>query len=224
MATQIEHEYWDDRSQTFDRDNPYIVGPGLNAEIKAWLQKQFADTDLVLELGCGTGAFSEAVAPVVKHLTATDVSEPMLQQASAKLGQYSNIRLQKQDACHTSFDESAFDVVFMVNLLHIVQAPALILHECRRVVKNGGKVIVVDITPQGAPLLAKIGLGIRYLARWGLPPAANRNMSLTELANLMQGAGFLVKEQTLIGTDLKAACLTGCKQALPTKTSEDKTA
>lgn len=222
MATQIEHEYWDDRSQTFDQDNPYIVGAGLNDEIKAWLQKQFARTDTVLELGCGTGAFSEAVAPLVKHLTATDVSEPMLQQASVKLGQYGHVMIQKEDALHMSFGEAAFDAVFMVNLLHIVQSPALILNECRRVVKGGGKVIVIDITLRGAPLLEKIGMVIRYMARWGLPPASNRNMSLDELAGLMQEAGFLVKDRILIGTSIKAACLTGYKQALPTNSPLEK--
>jgi hypothetical protein len=51
MATQMEHEYWDNRSRTFDQDNPYIVGAGLNDEIKAWLQQQFARTETVLELG-----------------------------------------------------------------------------------------------------------------------------------------------------------------------------
>jgi ubiquinone/menaquinone biosynthesis C-methylase UbiE len=220
MATQMEHEYWDDRSQTFDRDNPYIVGAGLNDEIKAWLQQQFARTETVLELGSGTGIFSEAIAPIVKHLTATDASEPMLQQARAKLGQYGNIKFQKEDASHTSFGEASFDAVFMVNLLHIVQTPALILKECRRVVKSDGKVVVVDITLRGAPLLEKIGMVIRYVTRWGLPPASNRNMSLDELAGLMQEAGFLVKDRILIGTGIKAACLTGYKQALPTKTSE----
>jgi hypothetical protein len=45
-------------------------------------------------------------------------------------------------------------------------------------------------------------------------------MSLTDLAGLMQEAGFQVKDKIIIGTGLKAACLTGYKQALPTKTSE----
>lgn len=206
---KMEHEYWDNRSRTFDQDNPYIVGAGLNDEIKAWLQNQFTHTETVLELGCGTGVFSEAVAPVVKHLTATDTSVLMLQQASVKLGQYGNVKLQREDATHTSFDESSFDAVFMVNLLHIVPVPALVLEECRRVVKDDGKVVVIDITFRGAPLLEKIGMVIRYVTRWGLPPASNRNVSLEELAGLMQEAGLLVKDQVLIGTGLKAACLTG---------------
>ena len=75
--------------------------------------------------------------------------------------------------------------------------------------KDGGKVIVIDITLRGAPLLEKIGMVIRYVTRWGLPPASNRNVSLEELAGLMQEAGLRVKDQVLIGTGLKAACLTG---------------
>ena len=214
MSTrEAEHQYWGDRSETFDRDTSYIVGSGLNNDIRSWLKNQFTGTDSVLELGCGTGTFSEAVAPLVKDLIATAMSEPMLQQARAKLGEHGNVRFQKQDAYKTAFDESEFDAVLMVNLLHVVHDPALILEECSRVVRDGGKIVVADITSQGTPLLAGIGLGLRYLKRWGRPPASNRNMSLDELVRLTQEAGFLVKDEALIGTTVKAACLTGHMQA-----------
>ena len=212
-TTTTEHQYWEDRSETFDEDASYIVGADLTDDIKRWLQNQFAPTDAVLELGCGTGTFSEAVAPLVKELFATDMSESMLHQARAKLEKHSNVRLQKQDAYQTAFDESVFDAVLMVNLLHVVHDPALILQECSRVVRIGGKVVMADVTSQGTPLLAGIRLGLRYLRRWGRPPASNRNISLDGLARLTQEAGFLVKEEALIGTTVKAACLTGYKQA-----------
>lgn len=211
-TTTTEHQYWEDRSETFDEDTSYIVGADLNDDIKRWLQNQFTRTDTVLELGCGTGTFSEAVAPLVRDLIATDMSEPMLHQARAKLGEHGNVRFQKQDAYKTTFDESTFDAVLMVNLLHVVHEPALILQECNRVVRNGGRIVVADITSQGTPLLAGIGLGLRYLKRWGRPPASNRNMSLDELVGLTQEAGFLVKDEALIGTTVKAACVTGYKQ------------
>jgi ubiquinone/menaquinone biosynthesis C-methylase UbiE len=207
-----EHEYWEDRSETFDEDTSYIVGTDLNNDIKEWLQNQFAGTDTVLELGCGTGTFTEAIAPLVKDLIATDLSEPMIHQARAKLGEHANVRLEKQDAYKTNFDEAAFDAVLMVNLLHIVHEPALILQEGNRVVRNGGRIIVADITSQGTPLLAGIRLGLRYLKRWGRPPASNRNLSLDELVGLARAAGFLVKDEALIGTKVKAACLIGYKQ------------
>ena len=130
-TTTTEHQYWEDRSETFDEDTSYIVGADLTDDIKRWLQKQFSRTDAVLELGCGTGTFSEAVAPLVKDLIATDMSEPMLNQARLKLGEHSNVRFQKEDAYKTAFDESGFDAVLMVNLLHIVHDPALILNLLR---------------------------------------------------------------------------------------------
>ena len=170
----------------------------------------------MLELGCGTGIFSEALAPLVKDLIATDMSEAMLNQARAKLRDHSNVRFQKQDAYKIAFNESEFDAVLMVNLLHVVHDPALILRECSRVVRNGGKIVVADFTSQGTPLLAGIGVGSRYLTRWGRPPASNRYMSLDELVRLTKEAGFLVKDEALIGTTVKAACVTGHKQDRPT--------
>ncbi|MGB5193044.1 MAG: class I SAM-dependent methyltransferase, partial [Polyangiales bacterium] len=169
----------------------------------------------VLELGCGTGTFSGAVAPFVKDLLATDMSEPMLHQAKAKLAAHGNVRFQKQDAYKTTFDDSTFDVVLTVNLLHIVHDPASVLQECSRVVRNGGKIVVADITSRGTPLLAGMRLGLRYLRRWGRPPASNRNFSLDDLVRLTQEAGFLVEDEALIGTTVKAACVTGHKQGRP---------
>ena len=212
-ATTTEHLYWEERSETFDEDTSYIVGTELNDDIKRWLQSQFTRDDVVLELGCGTGTFAEAVVPSVKHLVATDMSEPMLQQARAKLGGHSNVEFQKQDAYNTTFDDSAFDAVLAVNLLHIVNDPALILQECRRVVKDGGEVVLADVTSRGTAPLAGLKLGLRYLRRWGRPPASNRNISLDELVQLTQDAGFLVKDEVLIGRKVKAACLTGYRQA-----------
>ena len=211
-TTTTEHQYWEDRSETFDADTSYIVGTGLNDDIKSWLQKQFTRTDAVLELGCGTGTFSEAVVPLVGDLIATDMSESMLDQARAKLGEHGNVRFQKQDAYKTTFGDSTFDAVLMVNLLHVVHDPARILQESSRVLRNDGKVVAVDVTSQGTPLLAGMRLGLRYLRRWGRPPASNRNLSLDELVRLTQEAGFLVKEETLVGRTVKAACLTGYKQ------------
>mgnify|MGYP001815406618 FL=1 len=214
MSTRgTEHQYWEDRSETFDRDTFYIVGAGLNNDIKRWLQNQFTRTDAVLELGCGTGTFSEAVAPLVKDLIATDMSEPMLKQARAKLGEHNNVQFERRDAYETAFDDATFDAVLMVNLLHIVHDPALILQESSRVLRNDGKVVVADVTSQGTPILAGIQLGLRYMRRWGRPPASNRNISLDELVRLTQEAGFLVKDEALVGTTVKAACVTGHIQA-----------
>ena len=217
MSTRgTEHEYWEDRAQTFDQDTSYIVGASLNNDIRSWLQEQCTSTDAVLELGCGTGTFSEAVAPRVKDLVATDMSEAMLQEARTKLGEHGNVRFQKEDAYKTSFTESAFDAVFMVNLLHVVHDPALVLQECGRVLRGGGKVVIADVTSQGTPMLAGMSLGLRYLRRWGRPPVSSRNVRLDELVRLTQEAGYLVKDQALIGKTVKAAGVTGVKQTSPT--------
>ena len=212
-ARKPEHQYWEDRSETYDEDSSFIVGPSVTDDIVGWLGNQFAGTDSVLELACGTGTFSEAVAPLVSDLTATDMSEPMLRRAGAKLAGHGNVRFLQQDAYRTTFDDEAFDVVFMANLLHIVHEPDLILRECARVVRAGGKVVVVDLTSQGTPILTGIRLGWRYLRRWGRPPASNRTLKLGDLIRLIQEAGFVVQEEALVGATVKAACVTGSKPA-----------
>ncbi len=48
--------------------------------------KQVLNRDMtVLELACGTGLLSVKIAPMVKHLEATDFSEKMIEQAKKSL-------------------------------------------------------------------------------------------------------------------------------------------
>ena len=74
----------------------------------------------------------------------------------------------------------------------------------------------MDVVSQGSQLLAGVRLGLRYLRRWGRGPTSGRNWRLDDLVRLMHEAGFVVKDETLIGTTIKAAGLIGFKQAAPT--------
>ncbi len=148
----------------------------------------------------------------MKHVTATDMSESMLRLAAAKLGGHGNIRFLKEDANDTSFEPAAFDAVLLVNLLHVVDDPAGVLEECHRVLREGGRVVVADITSQGTSVLAGMRLGLRYLRRWGRGPTSGRNLTLNALVRLVEAAGFEVDERALVGAGVKAACLTGRKE------------
>ena len=46
-STTTEHLYWEDRSETFDEDNSYIVGAELIDDIKKWVQRQFTHAEML---------------------------------------------------------------------------------------------------------------------------------------------------------------------------------
>ena len=206
-----EYQYWRKAANSFDAATAYIVGTATQQEIRSWLANQFENTDVVLELGCGTGLYSETVAGTVKHLIATDLSSEILEQAKDRLHGFDNVEVQKANCYHTSLPDNAFDVVFLGNVIHVVEDPVAVLQESHRVLRSGGDIVLVDSTWYGMPLWSKLGMALRYLSKFGIPPRQNRNLRPTEVAEMVEKVGFAVEELRVVGSETRAICLRGQK-------------
>ena len=134
------------------------------------------------------------IAGRVKHLTATDYCPEMLEQARRRLDGCDNVRIQTEDACATSFANDAFSVVLVANLLHHAREPATVVRECRRVVRPGGRFIVVEYTGQQTSPFSLILTVLRCLRRLGRPPEDHHHLSADDLAVLITDAGMVVQE------------------------------
>ena len=210
-GSEKEYKYWGKISSTHDNAVLYIVGDRVQQEIKGWLINQFKQTDAVLDLGCGTGFYSEVISERLKHLTATDLAPEMVELAKEKLSQYSNVKVQIEDCYSTSFRDNRFDAILMTNLLHIVKDPIAVLRESDRVLKDDGRIIIADYTGYGMPFLSKMGMGIRFMRKFGKPGPYGGNFSPDKFADIVKQAGFVVEELKLVGKDTKAVCLRGKK-------------
>jgi ubiquinone/menaquinone biosynthesis C-methylase UbiE len=97
--------------------------------------------DTVLEIGCGTGIFTQKVYDSTKaHITAIDISDDLLKQASAKMPEV-NFRI--DDAMNLSFQEGSFNVVFGSSILHHLDFKKS-LGEIFRVMKPEGRMIFAE--------------------------------------------------------------------------------
>jgi len=210
-GSEKEYKYWGRLASNFHQDNLYVFGVEVNQVIRGWLVGQFNEGDVVLELGCGTGFYSEMVIGRVKQLTATDLAPEMIEQAKRNLAQFTNVEVRIEDCYNTSFKDNVFDGVLMTNLLHIVMDPHAVLTEGRRVLKDNGRIVIVDGTGYGMSFVKKMALGIRYLRRYGGPCSYGRNLRPEKLAGMVREAGFVVEESKLLGEDAKAICLRGKK-------------
>ena len=210
-GSEKEYKYWGRLASNFHRDNLYVTGVKVNQMIRGWLVEQFNEGDVVLELGCGTGFYSEMVIGRVKQLTATDLAPEMIEQAKRNLAQCTNVEVRIEDCYSTSFKDNVFDGVLMANLLHIVMDPLAVLMEGHRVLKDNGRIVIVDGTGYGMSFVKKMTLGIRYLRRYGRPCSYGRNLRPEELVGMVREAGFVVEESKLLGEDTKAVCLRGKK-------------
>ena len=99
------------------------------------------------DLGCGTGETSAALAPFVSHIIAVDTSAAMLQAARKRLQSFDNVDLRRGDLESLPIDDARLDAATMMLVLHYVPEPERALAEVSRVLKPGGRLILVDMLP-----------------------------------------------------------------------------
>jgi SAM-dependent methyltransferase len=99
------------------------------------------------DLGCGTGHITEVVAPCVSRVIAVDESGPMLAAARDRLKPFRNAELRDGSVEDLPIEDAELDVAVMFLVAHFVADPARALNEVRRVLKPGGRVLIVDLMP-----------------------------------------------------------------------------
>ena len=109
----------------------------------------------LLDLGCGAGHASFTAAASVAQVVAYDLSAQMLavvKQAAAEKG-LNNIQLQQGVAESLPFEDASFDLVISRYSAHHWHDVGQALREVRRVLKPGGRAIIMDVVSPGHPLL-----------------------------------------------------------------------
>jgi ArsR family transcriptional regulator len=99
------------------------------------------------DLGCGTGQVSELVAPHVSKVVAVDGSTDMVQAARKRLKGLHQVEVRRGDMAALPIDDGMLDVAIVALVLHHVPEPARALAEINRVLKCGGRVMLVDMLP-----------------------------------------------------------------------------
>jgi len=206
-----KHQYWSQTACKYDAATAYVIGETTQRRTKNWLQAQITVTDQVLDLGCGTGLFSEIIASQAQSLIATDLSNEMLQLAAARLAAFDNTTVQKADSYTLPFPQNTFDAVVLGNLLHIIKHPARVIQEAYRVLKAGGCLLTIDATTYGLTSLGKICMAVRYLRGFGFPPRDNKSLDPMDVIDMAKGTGFTITSLKLIGYETKSICMRGQK-------------
>jgi ubiquinone/menaquinone biosynthesis C-methylase UbiE len=96
----------------------------------------------VLEIGCGTGVFTEKVAATGAEITALDISPELLDKARARINS-DRVHFCLGNAEQMDFGAETFDVVIGSSVLHHLRLP-LILPELMRVLKKGGRLVFAE--------------------------------------------------------------------------------
>ena len=106
------------------------------------------DPELIVgDLGCGTGATAEALAPFVQRVVAVDASAEMLAAAGDRLDGVPNVELRAGDLEALPVGDGELDAALFVLVLHHIAEPQAALAEAGRALRPGGRLLVVDMLP-----------------------------------------------------------------------------
>jgi ArsR family transcriptional regulator len=126
----------------------HLRGELFGDEFFLWAVLGLIDPTLVVgDLGCGTGQLTETVAPYVRRVISVDGSTDMLDAARHRLGAAKNVELRQGELESLPIDSGDLDVAMLSLVLHYSPSPARALSEVGRVVRKGGRVLVVDMLP-----------------------------------------------------------------------------
>lgn len=110
--------------------------------------EQIVKEEAVLELGCGSGALLDLLAPRAGLTIGVDCSEAMLDETRKKLGsRASKIDLRLGYIEHLPVGDESVDTVVGYMVLHHSANPKDALADSYRVLKRGGSCILVDLMP-----------------------------------------------------------------------------
>lgn len=124
----------------------------------------------IIDLGCGTGRFTEALAKRFDaHVTGIDPSLKMLAQARAKPAA-AGVRFVQGAGESMPVADASADLVFASMAFHHFTSPDLVAKECRRVLRPGGMVCIrSSLREYGSPYEAYFP---NYHATLGKLPSA----------------------------------------------------
>ncbi len=103
----------------------------------------------VVDFGCGSGVLSMAMARWAKGVVAIDRNESALAEARARAShdQVKNITFLLEDLHALSLPKGRKDLVVLSQSLHHVEEPDKVLSEAARILKPGGKIVILELMP-----------------------------------------------------------------------------
>jgi len=111
--------------------------------------------EIVLDLGTGVGHTAFAVAPRVREVVGIDLTSEMIALAreGAAERKIANVRFVRGDVSELPFPDASFDVATSRYSAHHYHQPERVLHELARVLRPGGRFVLVDTISPEEPAL-----------------------------------------------------------------------
>ncbi|HEX2746785.1 MAG TPA: class I SAM-dependent methyltransferase [Verrucomicrobiales bacterium] len=138
----------------------------------------------VLDAGCGTGLMSLKLGATGRQTTGLDLSPDMIGRAGRRRSP--NVEFVQGDVENLPFADGSFDAVVNLISFHHYPAPARALAEFRRVLRPGGRLILIAFDRKS--LYIKLAQRVNHWTRW----IAGHSWQKTaeEVSALVKQSGF----------------------------------
>ncbi len=184
---QESRSYFDRVAATFGEQEL----PGRTWEGLARALLQLAPKAHYVDLGIGDGLLTLMLAEIAERITAVDISPEMLHQMKLRAGKkgLDNIDYVEGEIEDLPLEAGLFDVAVLSQALHHADDPIKALTEARRVLKPGGRLMVIDL--------------LAHNEDWVRERLQHRHLGFTEpdLKRLLKEAGFENTQITRVARD-----------------------
>jgi ubiquinone/menaquinone biosynthesis C-methylase UbiE/DNA-binding transcriptional ArsR family regulator len=145
-------------------------------DVEAALQRLLPASGIrdLLDIGTGTGRMLELFAPRAERAVGVDLSREMLSAARVNLerAQLRNCSVRQADMYQLPLPRASFDAVIIHQVLHYAERPAQAIAEAARVLRPGGRLVIVDFAPHDLEFLRsehahrRLGFADAEIAGW----------------------------------------------------------
>ncbi len=151
----------------------------------------------MLDLGTGTGRMLELFAPLYQRGVGVDLSREMLAVARANLDKagITHAQVRHGDVYALPIERDSYDLVTLHQVLHHLDEPAQAIQAAARVLRPGGRLVIVDFAPHSLEFLreehahVRLGFSDRQIREWleevGLEPETPRKVEASEPGKLV---------------------------------------